>query len=336
MKSYLHISAPALLLIILAGAGCAVKIVSVGVAPDKVDQIEIGTDRATVEDLVDGVESEMSCTSGAKVDYVYDRGLKPVDNPALGAAAVLFVDALTFGYAELTVGLCSAPCQQGLLEIIYDSDGKVVAANPKPRSYDAGFFCDRGKSRYLCDEIRSDATETDLARRLLGGEEEVRATGCSPSYAGFAQTPRKTPAELKALADEGDAKASYEYALRVNDSAEAWKFHCLAANQNHPDAQGLVADHYRQGRDPVERDLLRAYVWYLLAELNGYEGCRRRSQQIKTETGWKCCTAKPAKPYSEVLADNMTPSELADGERLVSKWKPNPAECEGEAKLAAD
>jgi hypothetical protein len=71
---------------------------------------------------------------------------------------------------------------------------------------------------------------------------------------------------------------------------------------------------------------------YRRAELNGYEG--RQSLRIKTETGWKW--AKPAKPYSEVLADNMTPSELADGERLVSKWKPNPAECEREAKLAAD
>ncbi len=141
MKSYLHISAPALLLGVLAGAGCAVKIATVGIAPDRVDQIEIGTDRATVEDLVDGVESEMSCTSGAKVDYVYDRGLKPVDNPALGAAAVLAANAMFFGYAELTIGTCSAPCQQGLLEIIYDSDGKVVAANPKPRSSDAGFLC---------------------------------------------------------------------------------------------------------------------------------------------------------------------------------------------------
>ena len=336
MKSYLHISAPALLLGVLAGAGCAVKIATVGIAPDKVDQIEIGTDRATVEDLVDGVESEMSCTSGAKVDYVYDRGLKPADNPALGAAAMLLVDALAFGYAEYTIGICSAPCQQGLLEIIYDSDGKVVAANPKPRSYYAGFWCDRGKKRYFCDDVRAKARETDLARRLLGDREDVRATGCSPSYAGFVQTPKEAPkeppAELKARADEGDVEAMYQYALRVNDSAEAWKFHCLAANQNHPDAQGLVADHYRQGRDPVERDVLRAYVWYRLAELNGYEG-RWTNKLIKTETGWKCCMATP---YSEVLADNMTPSELADGERLVSKWKPNPAECERDAKLAAD
>ena len=98
----------------------------------------------------------------------------------------------------------------------------------------------------------------------------------------------------------------------------------------------MVANHHRWGLDPVEQDLLKAFVWYRLAELNGYEGRQRTSQQIKTETGWKCCTAKPAKPYSEVLAANMTPSELADGKRLVSEWKPNPAECERDAKLAAD
>ena len=211
--------------------------------------------------------------------------------------------------------------------------GPVQAANPKPRSYDAGFFCDYGSRVKFCDDVRSRAAETDLARRLMGDGQEVRATGCSPSYAGVVQTPMETPAELKARADEGDVEAMYQYAFRINDRAESWKYRCLAANQNYPDAQGLVADHYRQGHDPVKRDLLRAYVWYRLAEMNGYEGGQHTGQKIKTETGWKCCKAKP---YSEVLADNMTPSELADGERLVSKWKPNPAECEREAKLAAD
>jgi hypothetical protein len=67
--------------------------------------------------------------------------------------------------------------------------------------------------------------------------------------------------------------------------------------------------------------------------MNGYEGGQRTGQQIKTETGVKCCKVKP---YSEVLANDMTPPELAEGERLVSKWAPNPAECEREAKLAAD
>ena len=141
------------------------------------------------------------------------------------------------------------------------------------------------------------------------------------------EEPAKPLAELKARADEGDAEAMYMYAFRIDDRAESWKFRCLAANKNHPNAQGLIAVHYRQGRDPVERDLLRAYVWYRLAESNGYEGGQGTGQTIKTktETGWKWSSAK--QPYSEVLAANMTPSELADGERLVSKWKPNPAEC---------
>jgi TPR repeat protein len=128
--------------------------------------------------------------------------------------------------------------------------------------------------------------------------------------------------ELKRRADAGDAEAMYQYASRINDRAETWKYRCLAANQNHPVAQALVADHYRLGFDSVERDLLRAYVWYRLAELNGYEA-DQYGQMIKTETGWK----SGKKPYTEVLADDMTPSELADGERLVSKWKPNTAEC---------
>lgn len=137
-------------------------------------------------------------------------------------------------------------------------------------------------------------------------------------------------AEDKARADKEDADAMYAQAIGTDDPVESWKYHCLAANKNHPDAQISIADHYLQGRDPAKRDLLKAYVWYRLAESNGYEGGQDTGQQIKTET-------EPVdQPYSEVLAANMTPSELADGQRLVSEWKPNPAECAMEAKLAAD
>jgi TPR repeat protein len=135
--------------------------------------------------------------------------------------------------------------------------------------------------------------------------------------------------ELKRRAYQGDAKAMYEYAFRINDRAESWKYRCLAANQNYPDAQALVANHHRWGLDPVEQDLLKAFVWYRLAESNGYKGGKY------TGSPWEG-GSKYYKPFSEVLANDMTPPELADGERLVSKWKPNPAECEGEAKLAAD
>ena len=140
----------------------------------------------------------------------------------------------------------------------------------------------------------------------------------------------QTAAEDKARADKEDADAIYAQAIGTDDPVESWKYHCLAANKNHPDAQVSIADHYLQGRDPAKRDLLKAYVWYRLAESNGYEGGQDTGQQIKTET-------EPVdQPYSEVLAANMTPSELADGQRLVSEWKANPAECEMEAKLAAD
>ncbi len=32
----------------------------------------------------------------------------------------------------------------------------------------------------------------------------------------------------------------------------------------------------------------------------------------------------------------MSPKQIAEAERLVAEWKPNPAECEREAELAAD
>jgi hypothetical protein len=321
MKSDLQLLAPVLLLVVLAGAGCTAKQALVGISPDKVDQIEIGTDRATVEDRVDSVESEVSCTAGAKVDYVYDRGLPHAPYPVLTGPLALAVSAYYLGALEV-IGACQIACQNGILEVTYDSDGKVVAVNPKPRSYDAGSFCDEGRMRSVCANVRTKATKTDLARRLRAAEEKVRATGCSPSFAGVVQTPRETPAELKARADDGDVEAMYEYGFRLNvsnsalnGSTTAWPWFCSAAHGGHAKAQFMLASYYRWGNSPVQKSLVKSYLWRTLS-LNEI-GMRALNEKNRNE-------------------QEMTADQIAEAERLVAKWKPNPAECVREAKLAAD
>jgi len=59
--------------------------------------------------------------------------------------------------------------------------------------------------------------------------------------------------------------------------------------------------------------VLEAYKWYTLAAKNGNE----RATELRQD-----------------ISDQMTPDQIAEAERLVAEWKPNPAECEAIAAQA--
>ncbi len=112
-----------------------------------------------------------------------------------------------------------------------------------------------------------------------------------------------------------------------------WQWMCLAANQKHPLAQHVMGIFYKGGREPVSQDLVRAYVWYRLLEINGVEEVLSgRGRYVKTATGWKCCL--DGKPRREAVMEQLTPNQIAEAERLVAEWEPNPAECEVEGEQA--
>jgi hypothetical protein len=98
---------------------------------------------------------------------------------------------------------------------------------------------------------------------------------------------------------------------------------CLAANQSNAEAQYRMGDYYRTGFRLLNKNPVRAFLWYSLAQANGFEAERNRN--IRTATGWKCCFSET--PF-EMVAEEMIPDQLAEAERLVAEWKPNPAECE--------
>ncbi len=58
----------------------------------------------------------------------------------------------------------------------------------------------------------------------------------------------------------------------------------------------------------VELDPIRAYVWYSLAAANG-----------ETRAGFT----------RDDLADQMTPAQIAEAERLAAEWKPGDCGAEG-------
>jgi TPR repeat protein len=67
---------------------------------------------------------------------------------------------------------------------------------------------------------------------------------------------------------------------------------------------GLI---YRAGYLGLEQNLVLAYVWQTLSFEAGYA---------------------TAEQYRNRLSQEMTPAQIAEAERLVAEWEPNPAECE--------
>ena len=89
------------------------------------------------------------------------------------------------------------------------------------------------------------------------------------------------------------------------------RWRCYAANQGHPEAQFSVGGSYQYGDETTERDPILAHMWLALAEASTVRSVRSA--------------------YSEALVKSMSPTQIAEAERLVAEWKPDPSACEVEA-----
>ena len=119
--------------------------------------------------------------------------------------------------------------------------------------------------------------------------------------------------EIQARAEQGDAEAQYELYLS-GSVEEEWKWLCRSAHGGHALAQVATGLIYSWGMDGKVTDPVLAYLWYSLAAINGH-------RSINSER--------------DALAKTMTPTQIAEAERLAAEWKPDPASCEAEAKAAS-
>ncbi len=118
--------------------------------------------------------------------------------------------------------------------------------------------------------------------------------------------------EFKPLAEKGHAKAQlalgvmYELGRGVpQDSAEAVKLYHKAAEQGHAAAQYDLGLMYHKGHG-VPQDYVQAHVWYNLAALRSEPGA---DQDISVKN-------------RDIIAEKMTPAQIAEAEKLVREWKP--------------
>jgi len=122
-----------------------------------------------------------------------------------------------------------------------------------------------------------------LAIQMLTAGCVPTATEKSPAFAGQddARPEAAGPFDLGLR----DGTALFALYLREPDTERAWTWLCRAAVKGHPVAQSTMATRYRYGQAPVDRDFVRAYLWYSRALANGLAAADAlRSDLIKSMT----------------------------------------------------
>ena len=112
-------------------------------------------------------------------------------------------------------------------------------------------------------------------------------------------------AQLRALAEQGDAVAQYNLGLMSasgrgvpEDDVEAVRWYRLAADQGYATAQYNLGNRYANGEGVPEDDLL-AYMWWNLAAAQGNETAQSKKAQAESR---------------------MTRDQIADAQRLSTEW----------------
>jgi TPR repeat protein len=108
-------------------------------------------------------------------------------------------------------------------------------------------------------------------------------------------------------AAQGQAKAQFSLGILYfngegvpKDYQQALRWFRLAADQGEALAQTKIAIMYDYGQG-VPQDIVQAYTWYSLATTNG---------------------DKPAPQLRDLIANKMTPAQIAKAQKLAREWKP--------------
>ncbi len=113
--------------------------------------------------------------------------------------------------------------------------------------------------------------------------------------------------EFRPLAQQGVADAQHYLGAMYSkgrgvpqDDAEALRWYRRAAVQGNASAQFNLGVMYRKGQG-VPQDDVQAHLWVNLAAAQGDEDARKAR---------------------DILAEQMTPAQLAEAQRLAREWKP--------------
>ena len=152
---------------------------------------------------------------------------------------------------------------------------------------------------------------------------------------------------LRPLAEQGNAAAQFNLGHMYangrgvpNDDVQAVKWFRLAAEQGYADAQVILGLMYAYGRG-VPKDDVQAVKWYRLAAEKGYAQAqailgfmyangRGVPKDYVLAYMWANLGAagghEDAREIREEYAAKMTPTQIAEAQKLSREWKPTPAQ----------
>ena len=100
---------------------------------------------------------------------------------------------------------------------------------------------------------------------------------------------------------QNDLGVMYDNGLVVlQDYAEAVKWYRMASEQGYAKAQFFLGFMYLSGQG-VPQDYVQAHLWFNIAAAHGN---------------------KIAREARDIIADKMTPAQIAEAQRLAREWKP--------------
>ena len=115
------------------------------------------------------------------------------------------------------------------------------------------------------------------------------ANSAPASQRSFQRAQPQSLADLRNLADHGDAEAQWQMGVRCHngegvpqDDAQAVQWWQLAAEQGHVDAQSHLGAYYWAGRG-VPEDLSKAYFWSAIALAEGDENSKSRLEGLASQ-----------------------------------------------------
>ena len=169
-----------------------------------------------------------------------------------------------------------------------------VLAGPLEEGREAASQGDYGTALRLLNPL---AAEGNADAQVVLGKMYETGQGVAKNEAEAASWYRKA-------ADQGDAQAQYNLGIMYDfgqgvpqSSVEAARWYSKAADQNHALSQYNLGLMYTHGRG-VPKDLVEAHKWLNLAG------------------------DLAAVKYRDMVAQHMTPAQIAEAQKLAREWKP--------------
>ena len=175
-----HLFCLLLVITCLATSSCATKKFYNGVEATDLSGLIYGISRTDVKTITGNPKREFQCESGSSiVTYVYDQGYTGcVGEGRCKAEDEKYLQATEIGMVYFTAGLfswalnnCITPCQEGILELSYDSEDRLIGVRELP-PYREGYCWDIGgwnkpHEGCPCSRIYANSRSSSVPEQLI-------------------------------------------------------------------------------------------------------------------------------------------------------------------------